>query len=239
MNRSFFTAAWHDRIRLDPRSKLLLLIITSMAMFTGSLGGAAIWIRPLFGAIPVILIFASKKYVQGVFCLLLLAGCWYSENFLLEANTAAVVLIASITTGVVFKMAPTIAMGVYFVNSTTLGELLASLQKLRVPTAVTIPLAVVFRFLPTIAQESGKIKDSMYLRGIRPSNPIAYMEYRMVPLLISVTKIGDELSAAALTKGLGSPVKRVPVVDLHFRAVDGLFCAAAILAAAAYIVLRG
>ena len=31
------------------------------------------------------------------------------------------------------------------------------------------------------------------------------VEYRLVPLMVSVVKIGDELSAAALTRGLGAP----------------------------------
>ena len=31
------------------------------------------------------------------------------------------------------------------------------------------------------------------------------LEYRLVPLMVSVVKIGDELSAAALTRGAWSP----------------------------------
>ena len=36
-------------------------------------------------------------------------------------------------------------------------------------------------------------------------NPFLMLEYRLVPLMVSVVKIGDELSAAALTRGLGAP----------------------------------
>ena len=48
------------------------------------------------------------------------------------------------------------------------------------------------------------------------------MEYRLVPLMISVVKIGDELSQAALTRGLGAPVKRTNICKIGFKAQDVL-----------------
>ena len=46
------------------------------------------------------------------------------------------------------------------------------------------------------------------------------VEYRLVPLMVSVVKIGDELSAAALTRGLGAPVKRTNVCQIGFHVQD-------------------
>ncbi len=46
------------------------------------------------------------------------------------------------------------------------------------------------------------------------------IEYRLVPLMVSVVKIGDELSAAALTRGLGAPVKRTNICKIGFRVQD-------------------
>ena len=48
----------------------------------------------------------------------------------------------------------------------------------------------------------------MKMRNIRfgGKNPFLMVEYRLVPLMVSVVKIGDELSAAALTRGLGAPL---------------------------------
>lgn len=45
--------------------------------------------------------------------------------------------------------------------------------------------------------------------------------------MVSVVKIGDELSAAALTRGLGAPVRRTNVcqIGFHFQDVVAiLFC---------------
>ena len=50
----------------------------------------------------------------------------------------------------------------------------------------------------------------MRMRGIRigGKHPGRMLEYRLVPLMISIVKIVDELSADALTRGLGAPGKR-------------------------------
>lgn len=46
------------------------------------------------------------------------------------------------------------------------------------------------------------------------------IEYRLIPLMVSVIKIGDELSAAALTRGLGAPVRRTNVCEIGFHVQD-------------------
>ena len=62
---------------------------------------------------------------------------------------------------------------------------------------------------------------------LRWETSFADVEYRLVPLMVSVVKIGDELSAAALTRGLGAPVRRTNVcqIGFHFQdVVAALFC---------------
>ena len=53
-------------------------------------------------------------------------------------------------------------------------------------------------------------------------NVFRMVEYRMIPLLFSCVNIGDELSAAAITRGLGGEVTRTSVVELRMKAVDYL-----------------
>ena len=58
-------------------------------------------------------------------------------------------------------------------------------------------------------------------------NPAALLEYRFVPLVISLAKIGNELSAAALTRALGGMVEKGSFkrengsLVSHFRVTDG------------------
>ena len=51
-------------------------------------------------------------------------------------------------------------------------------------------------------------------------NPAALIEYRFIPLMISVVKIGDDLSAAALTRGLDNPVRRTNITKVGFTGWD-------------------
>jgi energy-coupling factor transport system permease protein len=145
--------------------------------------------------------------------------------------------------GLVSRFVPCIVMGYYTMSTTRVSEFIAAMEKMCVPQSITIPMSVMFRFFPTIAEESRSIGDAMKMRGIGirsfAKNPAAVLEYRLVPLLMSVVKIGDELSAAALTRGLGGPAKRTNVCSIGFSAWDAGFILAAVLTATFYFALRG
>ena len=47
--------------------------------------------------------------------------------------------------------------------------------------------------------------------------------------MISMIKIGDELSAAALTRGLGAPAKRTNICSIGFRFYDYILIGIGIL----------
>ena len=97
---------------------------------------------------------------------------------------------------------------------------------MHIPNKVTIPLAVMARFFPTVFDEAHAIGNAMRMRGIRLfglrtlANPFSILEYRLVPLLVSVTKIGDELSIAAVTRGLSPETKRTCVATIGFHVQD-------------------
>lgn len=140
---------------------------------------------------------------------------------------------------VVLLMLPVAALAAYCVVSTQVSELVAALERLRIPQQIVIPLSVVLRFFPTIVEEYGSIGDAMRMRGIgvggRTRNPITLMEYRFVPLLMSLVRIGDELSAAALTRGLGGPNRRSVVCRIGFGPADALVLVLAIVPLAIWL----
>ena len=114
------------------------------------------------------------------------------------------------------------------IKSTTASECITSLSRMHIGRNITIPLSVLFRFLPTMQEESAAIKDAMRMREIQFGtkkfwqNPMALLEYRFIPLMISVVKIGDELSAAALTRGLDNPAKRSSITRVGFTCYDAI-----------------
>ena len=46
------------------------------------------------------------------------------------------------------------------------------------------------------------------------------IECTVVPLLMSATGTADELSAAAITRGIENPVKKTCIIDLRFHVQD-------------------
>lgn len=98
------------------------------------------------------------------------------------------------------------------------------------PDELTIPMCVMFRFFPTVKEENTAIRAAMKMRGIGLGGGKAaqMLEYRLVPMISCSAKIGEELSAAALTKGLGKSRKRTNICRIGFRISDYLIFALAI-----------
>ena len=115
-----------------------------------------------------------------------------------------------------------VVMGYFVVTTTTVSEFVAAMERLHLPQQITIPMSVMFRFFPTIADEFSSINDAMRMRDIRfgGKNVTKMIEYRLVPLLVCSAKIGEELNAAAITRGLGADRKRTNVCQIGFHAQD-------------------
>ena len=119
---------------------------------------------------------------------------------------------------------PTVVMGYYFLNTTQVEELIEGLERLKCSRKITIPIAIMFRFLPTIKEESSYIDDAMRMRNISLHNtldrPITYIEYRVVPVLNSVIKIADELTIASVTRGLNITRPKTAIIQLRLKWYD-------------------
>lgn len=89
------------------------------------------------------------------------------------------------------------------------GSFMAALSALRLPKAVGIGIAIGLRFFPTIAQEYRLIRDSQRFRGIGIGilNTLAHLPQVasciLIPLIIRITKIAEELSASVTVRGMG------------------------------------
>lgn len=89
-----------------------------------------------------------------------------------------------------------------------MNELLTALSHWHIPQAVLIPLAVIYRYIPTTTREITYVNESLKMRGVNASifslvhHPIKTAERFLVPLLYRSERITEELSAASLCKGL-------------------------------------
>lgn len=205
---------------LDPRTKLLMLItVTSLMLSTGNSGVMNI-VKPVLSILPFVLLLTEGKWKTAAKYLVLYAVCFALERLALYRLSGLVSFLLLAVCSIMTRFAPGIMMGEFLIASTSVSDFIAAMKRMHVSEKIIIPLPVIFRFFPTIGEENRAIADAM--RGIRfgGKHPGLVLEYRLIPLMISIVKIGDELSAAALTCGLGAPVHRTDICKIGFHAQD-------------------
>ena len=195
-----------------------------MALFClAGVGGARLgWFRAVLSALPFALMLIDKRTVYGFVMLGLLV---LSNAYILFAFTGtggALESLVLVITFVLVRLVPCLMMGSYTMSTTSVSEFSAAMGRMRVPPQIAIPFSVMFRFFPTIKENAVNLGESMRMRGITAGNVGKYVEYRLVPLVEVTSRSGDELSASALVRGLGSPVRRTDVARIGFGMGDAV-----------------
>ena len=220
---------------LDPRTKLFLILLCVLsAMFAPNLYFqfalvavigllAALcgkWQYALRGILAYALICAFTVWCMGV-----MTGTW---------RTMFVAFL-----GLIHKVYACGMLAGLVISTTKVGEFLSAMTRLHIPKKLTIPIAVMLRYLPTIREDWHYIKDAMRLRDVSPTlwgflkAPAMTVNCIYVPLLTAASKAADELSIASVTRGIENPKPRTCLMKIQMRAADFLTVAlfAAFLAA--------
>lgn len=227
-------------LSFDPRTKILLLIELDILIF---LGRSLVYESVLF-FFCLLLIALSGKWQSSVgwglaFSLFLLVQKGV-EPYLYRWGGSLIYFLVV----VVRKVLPVFLLGKWLINTTKVSEFIAAMQKWKVPQSAIITTSVIFRCLPTLKEEWAAITSAMKLRGIalspvnivrQPSQTIVYI---FVPLFISALNIADELSAAALCRGIDNPGKHTNIEEVRFRSFDLFFIILTSVVLAAVIVAR-
>lgn len=209
-------------LRLDPRTKLLLTITVGVVTVMGGNTPVIQAAQLVLMLAPAALMLLAGRVRQAAVCLGAYAACSLAVRFLVPLTHGALNLLLSATCVVFTRFLPGVMAAWYMLSTTTVSEFMAAMQRMRLSDKITIPLSVVFRFAPTVREEFASINDAMRMRGVQfgGGKPGAMLEYRLVPMLMCSVKIGEELSAAALTRGLGAPVRRTHIFRVGFGPVD-------------------
>lgn len=224
---------------LDPRTKLALLITIALFVLSGGIGTASRQFAPVLAAVPWILLLAEKAWNGSAVYLILYGGSYLLQLLVIPHLSGVPGFLAVAVSGFFMRFAPGIMMGYITFKTTTVSEFVAAMKKLHLPEQIIIPMSVIFRFFPTVAEEYHAIGDAMKMRGIRfgGAGMGAMLEYRLVPVIMCSVKIGEELNAAALTRGLGGPVKRTNICETGFHVQDIFFLFLCAVAFAIPVVL--
>ena len=208
------------KLVLDPRIKFFLVLCMGFSI-TVFVPMYVELINMLFFAGLFVLNGQAKTAVKLMTFFFVLAALSYVPQD--TGPFAAVVLPVSF---MVRRFMLPIVAGKYLIDSTPVGLLMSALEKLKMPASIVITLSVMFRFFPTLGEEYRNIKNAMKMRGIGLNalnvvlHPLVTLEYVMVPLLSSASRIGDELAAAGHTKGVDAPGKKVRYKTARFTLAD-------------------
>lgn len=209
---------------LDPRTKLLLLVVINVVILGTGFTGTDFILRIICAVIPFVLFLIIRRFHTAVLYAAVCTAMLLAEAFLIPATSGIFNMIVVITLGPFSRVLVGYAFAYYMMCSTTVSEFVTAMRYMHVPDQISIPLSVMFRFFPTLAEESGAIRDAMRLRGIRAGGHnggvLRHFEYRIVPLMMSALRIGDELSAASLTKGLNAGKPRTHICRVKMEAWD-------------------
>lgn len=225
---------------LDPRTKILLTIVISTVLISGKDNAAMLYAKGVLSIIPLVLFMASKQFGWVIKLGSIFAAAYFGQVFLLPHTTGIVQMITVMFCGIFFRFLPGLMMGAYMVTTTKVSEFMAAMQRLHMPSVVSIPIAVMFRFFPTVKEEYGAISDAMRMRGVRfgGGNAGKMLEYRLIPLMMSCVKIGDELSSAAVVRGLGAPIQRTNICKIGFKVQDFICFAVCVIALSLMIYFK-
>lgn len=199
---------------LDPRAQLLLLIIVNIIAFT--------YKNPLvefivIGMLAILLVYCNceKSALKWLIFFGILVSIQY---YLIPILPKILVIMFTILTIYVRKIFPCLMVGTMIVKTVPVRFLIIALRKWHLPQSIIIPLSITLRYFPAIKEEHRYIKDVMKLRKINGLGQ--KLECLVVPLLMSAVGTADELSAAAITRGIENPIEKTCVVDLKFYPRD-------------------
>ena len=210
------------RALLDPRTKIALLVTMPTVLLSGAGGSHTAPLAIVFALVAAALLLSCGNIANAVFGILAVAFTQALWTLLAPLASGGAYMSLYLMHGIMVHLIPCMLMAAYAVSTTTVSEFILGMEKLHVPPLITIPLSVMFRFFPTVIEEATSVNDAMRMRDIRLGgrNVGKMVEYRLVPIMMSSLRIGEELSAASLTRGLGAPTKRTSICEIGFRAQD-------------------
>ncbi len=212
------------KLKLDPKAKLIALAMVNVAV---------IMQHGFFAQCVIVAMIAAYLAAigrQGFAARGIVVYATLGVFVRLLATYQSIVFgVLSFTLIAVMKMFPLVFYAGSVLSTTRIGEIMSALQSFRLPKHLVIMLAIVFRFFPSARQELIGNSNALKLRarltrGI-PRRLSEVVSFTLVPIRSRSELISDELSQAALLKGIESPVTRTSAFESRLTVCDALFLA--------------
>ncbi|WP_449283733.1 energy-coupling factor transporter transmembrane component T [Leucobacter sp.] len=223
---------------LDPRSKILLVLLVSLTVM--SPGGLVLVPAGILLATGLA---ATERAWSRAVLLPVTAVVMYLLGWVLPLVwTNPAVTVVAIGCGYLIRFVAAFGVGAHLIATTSPTQLSAALRAWRLPRALSVTLAVMLRFFPVVAAESAAVLDAMRLRGLAGTtglarHPILGMERFTVPMIAASLRASEDLSASAILRGLGSRRRPVSLDPPRFGRPDLVLVLAVIVLATAGLLL--
>ena len=228
--------------RLDPRTKLILLVVYIVALFM-----AVSWVSYAILAVFLVSCIAvsgvpAKSFVKGMKPLLFILAFTAILNIFFTTGETVLVSFWTITIyleGIIravlmlLRIVMLIA-GTFLLTYTTspialtdgLESLLSPLKKIKVPVhELSMMMCIALRFIPTLIEETDKIMSAQKARGAdfesgKLMERVKALVPILVPLFISAFRRADELATAMECRCYQGGDGRTKMKQLHYMARD-------------------
>ncbi len=231
--------------RLDPRTKLLALLVLNALVMRASPTSTLL-------AVQLLAVLALLWEVGGATAARTGLGCLVCDAFSLGSPflvawlegmgaPRSVVLVIGTCAAIAFWFARFFAgfgLALYVYRTTRIGQMKAALRAVHLPRVFVDALAVAFRVIPTVGAEAVAIREAMEMRGVDLGirgvlrHPLVIAERFLVPLLSSIARVADDLAASSVIRGLGGPTPPTSLTRLRASAWDAaaLVCVGGVVA---------
>lgn len=221
--------------KLDPRTKIIILVLISFMVFNE----VPLYISGILVLVPFICLFFSNRIKIALSYIIIYVVAKYVQLYFLPMATGIVAILLVMFSYTATRMLPIFMMGYYTIETTKVSEFIASMEKSNIPKEISIPLSVIFRYIPSVYEEIKSITNAMKMRGFGLNtkslkNPLKLIEFYMIPILVSAVKTADELSAASLTRGLSNPKSRTQFVEVRLNKIDYVLLAISLIGLGVY-----
>lgn len=211
------------QLYLDPRTKIVLCLAVSFIMLDSTTSPVVNALQIALAALPLIFLLMLGKHKMAVYYVCAYAFASLVPALLVSYLPAVINLLFTGMIALMTQILPGMMMAYFLLASTSVSEFVTAMDRMHVPKSISVPMSVLFRFFPTIVEEYGHVRDAMRMREVgNLRQPMAMLEYRMVPFMTSIVSIGNDLAVSALTRGLSAPVRRTNVCPIGFTWRDGL-----------------
>lgn len=198
---------------VDARCAIILLLTSNIVAFTQQ----SIYVEAGYFATLFLLLVYCKCATQAVKWLISFIIAVSIQYLILPQIPQFFMTAFSILVVYFRKMLPCLMVGTIIVKKIPMQYMILAGRKWRVPQSIIIPLTVTIRYIPSLIQDFKHVKDSLKLRQISGVNKI---ECFIVPIIMSATNTSEELSQAAVTRGVENPCQKTSFVSMSFKAVD-------------------